>query len=379
MSNPLAVPRTSLFWKYFRALFAAAVVPLLIAGISEAWFGYRDQRNQLNDLLNAEARYAAVKIQDFIDGIQDQLGWTVQLPWAEDTGDRRRLDALRLLRQVPAIENLTLVDANGKERLFVSRIGLNRIESGYDLSDRPAVQLARADKIWFGPVTYHGGSEPFMAIAIAGNRAANGVAIAEVNLKFIWDVISGIRIGKGGDAFVLDQPGRLVAHPDISLVLRADEAVQRPLRDLRAAILAQPGQATIGQDLSGKSVLAAMAQIPGVDWSVIVKQPLFEAFAPIDAALWRTGALLVAGAGSCRGARLLADQPHDRTDTPAGGRRRAHWRGALGPPDQPQNQRRIRTPRHAIQRDGRRAGGLAGAFGTHQQAETISRAAGRQN
>jgi class 3 adenylate cyclase len=39
-----------------------------------------------------------------------------------------------------------------------------------------------------------------------------------------------------------------------------------------------------------------MAQIPGVDWSVIVKQPVAEAFGPIYEALWRTVALLVAGA-----------------------------------------------------------------------------------
>ncbi len=205
MSNPLAVPRTSIFKKYFYALFAATVVPLLIAGGSEAWFGYHDQRARLNDLLNAEARYAAVKIHDFIEGIQDQLGWTVLLPWTEDSGDRHRLDALRLLRQVPAIESLTLVDAGGRERLFVSRIGLNRIQSGDDHSANPAVRGALANRAWFGPVTYHGGSEPFMAIAVAGNRAANGAAIAEVNLKFIWDVISGIRIGRTGDAFVLDR------------------------------------------------------------------------------------------------------------------------------------------------------------------------------
>lgn len=296
MSNPLVVPRTSLFKKYFRALFAAAIVPLLIAGGSEAWFGYHDQRARLNDLLNAEARYAAVNIQDFIEGIRDQLGWTVQLPWSEDTGDRRRLDALRLLRQVPAVENLTLVDATGKERLFVSRIGLNRIEGGEDLSTKPAVTGARSNRIWFGPVTFHGGSEPFMTIAIAGNRKADGIAIAEVNLKFIWEVVSGIKVGLTGDAFVLDRPGRLVAHPDISLVLRADETAQRPLQALRAAILARPGQAAAGQDVMGRSVLGAMVQIPGVDWSVIVKQPLAEAFAPIYAALWRTAGLLVGGA-----------------------------------------------------------------------------------
>lgn len=295
MSNPTVTPRTSLFKKYFRTLFAAVVVPLVIAGGSEAWFGYHDQRARLNELLNVEARLAAAKIQDFIEAIRGQLGWTVQLPWSEKIDDRRRLDALRLLRQVPAIASLSLLDANGRERLFVSRIGLNRIESGDDHSAKPAVAGARSDRVWFSAVTFQGGSEPFMTVAVAGNRSAVGVAVAEINLKFIWDVISEIKVGRTGEAFVLDRPGRLVAHPDISQVLRADETMQQPLRTLRAAILARSGQAAAGRDTTDKMVLAAMAQIPGVDWSVIVKQPVAEAFGPIYAALWRTGALLIAG------------------------------------------------------------------------------------
>ncbi len=139
--------RTSLFRKYFATLFAAVAAPLLIAGGSEAWLGYRDERARLNDILNAEARLAAVKIDDFLDGIREQLGWTVQLPWSEESGERHRLDALGLLRQVPAVESLTLVDAAGRERLFVSRIGLNRIDSRADLSLRPAVQGARANGV----------------------------------------------------------------------------------------------------------------------------------------------------------------------------------------------------------------------------------------
>lgn len=296
VANPAAAPRTSLFRKYFFALFAAVVVPLLVAGGSEAWFGYHDQRARLNDLLEAEARLAASKIQNFIEGISDQLQWTVQLPWSENTDERHRLDALRLLRQVPAVVSLNLVDAAGRERLFVSRIGLNRVESGADHSQDPAVTGARSARVWFGPVTFFRGSEPFMTIAVAGNRSVVGVAVAEINLKLIWDVISGIRVGRTGEALVLDQPGRLIGHPDISLVLRADEAAARPVQALRAAILAQSGQATTGPDTSGRTVLAAMARIPGVEWSVIVKQPVAEAFEAIYAALWRTGALLVAGA-----------------------------------------------------------------------------------
>lgn len=297
MTKPPPAPRSSLFAKYFIALFAAVVVPLLVAGGSEAWFGHRDQRARLNDLLEAEARAAAAKIQDFLDGIRDQLAWTVQLPWSDSADERRRLDAFRLLRQVPAVVSLTLVDATGRERVFVSRMGLNKVESGTDHSVSPALKNIRPGGAWYGPVTFHAGSEPFLTIAVAGTRSAVGVAVAEVNLKLIWDVISAIRVGKTGAAFVLDQPGRLIAHPDISLVLRADQTAIQPLQALRARITAQSGQATSGRDIGGHMVLAAMAPIPGVDWSVIVEQPVAEAFAPIYAALWRTGAFLIVGSG----------------------------------------------------------------------------------
>ena len=301
MSEPFAAPRASLFRRYFLALFAGVVVPLLIASGSEAWFGYADRRAALNDLLDAEARTAAVKIQDFMEGIRDQLRWTVQLPWSERADEKRRLDALLLLRQVPAVLSLGLVDAAGKERLFVSRIGLNKVEGGDDQSANPAVQGAREERAWFGPVTFQRGSEPFMTVAVAGNRPAAGVAIAEVNLKFIWDVVSAIRVGRTGEAFVLDQQDRLIAHPDISLVLRADDAATLPLRTLRAAILARPGEAIAGRDMSGSTVLAAMAPVSTVGWSVIVTQPVDEAFGPIYAALWRTLGLLIAGAALAAG------------------------------------------------------------------------------
>lgn len=289
--------RSSLFAKYFVALFAAVVIPLLVAGGSEAWFGHRDQRARLNDLLEAEARSAAAKIQDFLDGIRDQLAWTVQLPWSDSADERRRLDAFRLLRQVPAVVSLTLVDATGRERVFVSRMGLNKVESGADHPLSPALKNIRPGGAWYGPVSFHGGSEPFLTIAVAGTRSAVGVAVAEVNLKLIWDVISAIRVGRTGAAFVLDQPGRLIAHPDISLVLRADQTAIRPLQTLRAKIAAQSGKAASGRDIDGHMVLAAMAPIPGVDWSVVVKQPVAEAFEPIYAALWRTSAFLIIGSG----------------------------------------------------------------------------------
>lgn len=291
-------PRLSgLFRKYFLVLFLAVVVPLAANGVGEAWFGYRDQRARLDQLLGVEARAAASKIQGFLDSITGQLGWLVQLPWSEEPDERRRIDALRLLRQVPAIVSLTLVDGTGRERLYVSRIGLNRTESRTDRSGEVPMAGARAARIWYGEVSYYRGSEPYLTVAISGNRPSVGIVVAEVNLKLIWDVISSIKVGQTGSAFVLDAPGRLIAHPDISLVLRgADEATLAPLRAIREAVGSASAGFATSRDAEGNAIAAAAAPVAGPDWTIVVEQPLSEAFGPIYAALWRTGGLLLGGA-----------------------------------------------------------------------------------
>lgn len=288
--------RRSLFRRYFVALFIAVVVPLFAKGISDAWFGYRDQRTMLNALLQAEATSAATRIRNFLEGIREQLGWTVQQAWAAGTEEQHRLDALRLLRQVPSVFDVTLTDEAWKERVYVSRVELNRIGSGKDLSLDPARGGIRSTGVWYSPVRYYINSEPRMTIAVTGNRRAAGVAIAEINLKLIRDVISSIRVGKTGYAFVLDQSGRLIAHPDMSKVLRGpDYEGSESMRRFRKAILDSEGGVITTKDADDIAVVATMALIPDVDLAVYVEQPVSEAFAPIYAALWRTAGLLLAG------------------------------------------------------------------------------------
>ena len=292
-----ARPRRPLFQKYFAVVFAAVVVPLLASGASDAWFGYLDQRRTLSMTLRAEADAAAARIQGFLDGIPSQLNWTIQTPWADGVDERHRFDALRLMRQAPAIAEAILVDGKGVERLHVSRTAPDVEMSGVDHFADPAFSGARVSHLWWGPVTLHRGSEPYMAVAVAGPRASAGVTIAEINLKLVWDVVSAIHVGETGQAFVLDGDGRLVAHPDISLVLGgADNPAVAPLRGLQASALAAGKEVVSGADAEGRSVLAAAAPIAGPDWTVFVEQPIAEAYGPIRAAMWRIGLLLLVGA-----------------------------------------------------------------------------------
>src|SRR5215471_13959102 len=237
-------PRRLLLFKYFATLFVAAVVPLILGAAIEASFGYRDQRRHLSQVLQAEARGAAGRIETFTDEIRDQLGWVVQFPWVQGDDDLHRVDALRLLQQVPAIVSVSLLDETGTERVFVSRLRLNRTGRGGDMSADPAVIGARANKVWYGPVQYQQESEPYMRIAVAGNLPAAGVAVAEVNLKLIWDVIAAIRIGNTGHIIIVDDSGRLIAHPDMSLVLRGSASSDDFVR-LIHALKATNGSAVV--------------------------------------------------------------------------------------------------------------------------------------
>ena len=77
-----------------------------------------------------------------------------------------------------------------------------------------------ANKRYYGEVYFRNESEPHMSLALAGTRRDAGVNIAEVNLGLIWDLVSQIKVGQQGQAYVVDAHGRLIAHPDLSLVLR---------------------------------------------------------------------------------------------------------------------------------------------------------------
>ena len=52
--------------------------------------------------------------------------------------------------------------------------------------------------------------------------------------------------------------------------------------------------ATIGRDEDGTKVLSAYQTIDSLGWHVFVEEPLSEAFAPLESAIWRTAILLVA-------------------------------------------------------------------------------------
>jgi len=289
--------RSRLFTKYVALFVAVVAVALLSNGIFEVFFYYREHKAALIRIQHEQAEAAAAKIGQFVKEIESQLGWTTQLPWSAASIEQRRFDALRLLRQVPAITELAQVDSTGKERLRVSRLAMDVVDSGLDLSKDAKFTEAVAHKVYYGPVYFRRESEPYMTLSLAGTRKDAGVSIAEVNLKLIWDVVSQIKVGERGHAYVVGAGGRLIAHPDISLVLRNTDMSK--LVQVQAAQAGKTGtdfESLQGsKNIQGQEVLTASAPIAPLGWTMFVELPVEEAYASLYAALQRL-ALVLAGA-----------------------------------------------------------------------------------
>jgi signal transduction histidine kinase len=274
-------------------LFVTVVVLALVAnGGFEVLFSYQEHKNSLIGIQEQQAVAAADKIEEFITQIESQVGWTTQLPWTDGTLDQRRFDALRLLRQVPAITELAQIDAAGHEQLKVSRLTMDVVGSGIDYSHKPEFTQAVAHKVYYGPVYFRRESEPYMMLSLAGTRRDTGVSIAQVNLKLIWDVVSKIKVGAHGRAYVVDSDGRLIAHPDISLVLRnTDMSRLAQVRGARAGSATEAVQEA--DDIGGHRVLTAYAPVNPLGWFVFVETPIEEAYAPLYQSLERMGYVLL--------------------------------------------------------------------------------------
>jgi two-component system, NtrC family, sensor kinase len=235
-------------------------------------------RALLSRLLRMQAENIADRISEFIDNIESQVGWTLQLPLTEATLDQNRFDDMRLLRQSAAIVEVIRIDSTGRERLRLSRVQVSPIpKNDQDYSQDPKFTQAMINKRYFGPVYFYRESQPHMTLSLAGPRGEVGVSLVEVNLNLIWDLINNTKVGSAGKAYLVDRNGRLIAHPDISLVLRNTDMTQ--LAQVRTAVTADGGGAAAqeGKDLSGRNVLTVYAPVARLGWLAFVEVPVKEA------------------------------------------------------------------------------------------------------
>ena len=204
----------------------------------------------------------------------------------------------RLLKRRPEIESASLVGADGRERWRVSRKRTFGPDQMRDLSGDAVFRQALSGREASGPISFSRYFEPQMRIAtpvVRGGRT-RAVILIRVNLKWLWDTVQSLPIGKSGYVYIVDRQLDLIAGRDPSLVLSGLH-----LSDTKVppAMFSGSGrhELLVYPNFQGRQVAGVSRFDPTHRWWVVVEQPVKEGLAPLRRVIRRFGmAFLLAAA-----------------------------------------------------------------------------------
>ena len=185
------------------------------------------------------------------------------------------------LYQNDYLSELTLLDRTGRESIKVSKYKTFKLSDLKDRSKTEMFQSASNLRTYYGDFKLVDDVVPSMVIAVPTEvygRPPTSVLSAEIDLRYLWNVIQQTQIGEGGMAYVVDGEGYLIAHPDTGRVTTRTNIKHLPMVD--RAIAGEEGNLEF-EDPGGKKHLVVFKPIKELGWSVIVQVPADEAYEPI--------------------------------------------------------------------------------------------------
>jgi class 3 adenylate cyclase/HAMP domain-containing protein len=280
--------RGGLFAKYVMSLVGLVVFVLAVNGAVETWISYRATKTTLTDAMTEKAEATAKRIDQSISELERQISVVTRA--SVPTPEKRRADYVQLLNQVPAVDQLFLLDGEGREQLRLSRTKvLFNAQTDFSHDARFTETVTRG--VSFSPI-YFDGTQPFMSIAVAHSGFNAGVTVAEIDLRFLSDFLGDAQVGKATFAYVVDPRGQVIASsskgPDVSTDLAKLPQVAAQTAPVSRALVS-------GTGADGNSVLSASSAVPKLGWIVFFEQPTAQALAPIRDQILRVALLIGVG------------------------------------------------------------------------------------
>jgi signal transduction histidine kinase len=295
LSTEKTVGKRRLFRRYFAFFGGGITLVLAIAIALETPLSYRETLRRVGDVQIAEARSAASRLDQFLQSVEVLLRESAGIPWADPafSAEDIRAEHHRLMKLIPAIDSIQVLDAAGVARMAVHRRDLDRPKRG--MEDQSLLDRARKRGAAIGRVAFRNGIEPVVGFAVAARN--NEVIIAELNLRSVSDIVTQLRVGSAGQAWLVDGEDRIVAHRDAGRTLRGPSASARAhIIKIRARLgekeIADPIETS---NADGAAVLTSAVSLPRWEWLLIAEEPLDAALAPVRATVYRLLALMLMG------------------------------------------------------------------------------------
>ncbi|MFA5355444.1 MAG: sensor histidine kinase [Candidatus Paceibacterota bacterium] len=269
-------------------LFIFAATLLLTFGFFSVYSLFVIQQESVNEQQTFITREAGNTVKSFIE---EKIGTLERISRLYDVVDMDPADQKEMLEKLmgseSAFRQLAVLDDKEEEMMSVAR--QSKSMSG-DLKDRAGDEMfpkIKVEGIFISPV-YIGEvtSEPMVTVAVPVKNIFGdfrGALLAEVNLKFMWDLMDKIEIGETGLAYVVDRDGRLIAFENTSLVLRGENLGY--LKEVEEFTNNPTGEhediSDISKGINGDYVVTNHSHLETPDWAVIAELPVWEAYGPL--------------------------------------------------------------------------------------------------
>jgi signal transduction histidine kinase len=332
----------SLYRTYWLAIAAPSVAILLLVFLVEITLKYRESVVSVGDMQNMRAREAGASIADDLRRVEEALLFVYRQPFSQGHihANSYREELLRVLAQQPSISQIQVIDAAGREQIFVSRTEPDRVRSNLDVADQLPKTKLLGQRARYGDGYFPTSLEPHVSITFSQLEKNTYTLIAQVNMRFISDTIKKNVADQNTTIYVVDSAQQLLAHVNSILVLRKRnigdlpqirfaQAQVRRYFDQERPSLSVPSessrpyyelpissasvislQSSWGKHVESRvEVLSSVVLLPGPRWLVFAEQPTHEVLSDVYVASYRsTGVLLLCILISFFVARWLAKQ-----------------------------------------------------------------------
>ena len=123
---------------------------------------------------------------------------------------------------------------------------------------------------------------PYLDVGIPYLRQGKviGALLARINLRGMWDIMDGIRVGETGRAILISDKGILIAHPDKKKVLIHLDLTQDPA--FVQLLNRKSGTLEESRGKEGAWLVSYAPLTSELEWGILIEQQAREAYALLD-------------------------------------------------------------------------------------------------
>lgn len=267
----------SLIFRLLMITAAAAMFPALVISIAQQSIGSHALQASIEREQTEVARRVAEEVNEQIRQAQRMVALIARSSFFTAGSRVDQYEALRnLLHDVPALQETMFVSGQGEELVKVSAPGA-----------RPGLvpKGVRLRESYIGPAFFAGNRAPTVLLAEPVRTFANptraGAVLAKLSFTSLNELMRESRIGARGIAFIVNEKGMLLAHPDLEKVLNHTTLADLPVVKNWMANPEHPTPLQEYTDARHESMMALAYPIPLLRSAVIVEQPRADVYATL--------------------------------------------------------------------------------------------------